>query len=84
MDWTLEDNVVDGLFCATQAVGGGQAPFVQEGVEAVKPEPRCSWQGHFGRACAGIGDKSMEPRTVIQPLRIAWGIRPVHRTCVVR
>jgi len=47
MDWTLEDNMVDGLFfCATlTARRGSHAPFVQAGaetsntgVEAVKPD----------------------------------------------
>jgi len=51
MDWTLEDDMVDGLFFwATLADRrGGHTPFVQAGVEtsdtsaeAVKPDPRCS------------------------------------------
>jgi len=34
MDWTLEDNTVDGLFCATlTGRRGGHAPFVQAGAE---------------------------------------------------
>jgi len=51
MDWTLEDNMVDGLFfCATlTGCSGGHTPFVQAGVEtsdtgaeAVKPDPGSS------------------------------------------
>jgi len=54
VDWTLEDNVVDGwFFCATlTGRRGGHTPFVQAGVEtsntgaeAVKPDPG-SWEGH--------------------------------------
>jgi len=53
IDWILEDNMVDGLFfCATlTGCRGGHTPFVQAGeetsdtgVEAVKPDPRCSWE----------------------------------------
>jgi len=34
MDWTIEDDMVDGLFCAILTGGrGGHAPFVQAGVE---------------------------------------------------
>ena len=53
MDWTLEDNVVDGLFfCATlTCYGGGHTSFVQARAEtsdtvaeAVKPDPGCSWE----------------------------------------
>jgi len=52
MDWTLEDNMVDGLLFRVTLTGrrGGHTPFVQEGVEtsdtgaeAVKPDPRSSW-----------------------------------------
>jgi len=64
MDWTLEDNMVDGLFCA-KLTGrrGGHTPFVQAGgeasdtgAEAVKPDPGSSWQGHCRRVGAGVGD----------------------------
>jgi len=35
MDWTLEDNMVDGLFICATLTGrrGGHTPFVQAGVE---------------------------------------------------
>jgi len=35
MDWTLEDNMVDGLFFCAIFTGrrGGHTPFVQAGVE---------------------------------------------------
>jgi len=51
MDWTLEDNMVDGLFFCGTLSGrrGGQTPFVRAGeeasdtgAEAVEPETRCS------------------------------------------
>jgi len=52
MDWTLEDNVVNGLnFCATlTSRRRGHTLFVQTGAEtsdtgavAVEPDPRCQW-----------------------------------------
>jgi len=57
MDWTLEDNIDNGLFfCATlTGCRGGHTPFVQPGAEtsdtgaeAVKPYPGSSWEGHSG------------------------------------
>jgi len=57
MDWTLEDNMVDGLFFCATLTGprGGHTPFVQSGAEtsdtgaeAVKPDPGSSWEGHSG------------------------------------
>ena len=57
MDWTLEDNKVDGLFfCATlKGRRVGHTLFVQAaaemsntGAEAVKPDPGSSWEGHSG------------------------------------
>jgi len=56
MDWTLEDNMVDGLFCATlTGRRGGHTPFVQPAAEtsdtcaeAVKPDLSSSWEGHSG------------------------------------
>ena len=56
MDWTLEDNMVDGLFfCATiTGHGEGHTPFIQAGVEtsatsveAVKADPGSSLGGSF-------------------------------------
>jgi len=55
MDWTAEDDMVDGLFCATlTGRRGGHTPFVQAGAEttdigadAVKPDPGPSWEGHM-------------------------------------
>ena len=57
MDWTLEDNMVDGLFFCATLTGrrGGHTPFVQAGAEtsdtgaeAVKPDSGSSWEGHSG------------------------------------
>jgi len=37
MDWTEEDDMVDGLFCATlTGRRGGHTPFVQAGAETSK------------------------------------------------
>ena len=54
MDWTVEDDMVDGLFCATlTSRRGGHIPFVQAGAETsdtgpatVEPDPGSSWEGH--------------------------------------
>jgi len=59
MDWTLEDNMDDGLFYATLTrCSGGHSPSVQAGVEtsdtgaeAFKPDPGYSWEGHSGGWC---------------------------------
>jgi len=56
MDWTVEDDMVDGLFCATlTGRRAGHTPFVQggaetsdTGAEAVEPDPGSSWEGHSG------------------------------------
>ena len=62
MDWTLENDMVDGLFCGTfRGRRGGHTPFVQAGyetsdtgVEAVKPDPGSSREGHSGCVCTGV------------------------------
>jgi len=63
MDWTVEDNMVDGLFFCATSTGrrGGHTSFVQAGaetpytgVEAVMPDPRCSSQGHSRRVGANV------------------------------
>jgi len=41
-------------------------------VTLVKPDPRCSWEGHSWRVGAGVGDESTEYRKVDQPLRLHW------------
>ena len=55
MDWTLEDDMVDGLFFCATLTGrrGGHTPFVQAGAEtyntsaaAVKLDPGSFWEGH--------------------------------------
>jgi len=57
MDWTLEDNMVDGLFFCATLTGrrGDHTPFVQTWAEtpdtsadAVKSDPGSSWKGHSG------------------------------------
>jgi len=78
MYWTLEDNMVDGLFfCATLTDRrGGHTPFVQAAAEtadtsaeAVESDSRSSWEGHSGGVGAGVGDESAESCGVIRPLR---------------
>jgi len=63
MDWTSDDDMVNGLFfCATlTGCRGGHIPFVQAGVETsdpgaevVKPDPGSSWEGHSGCVCTGV------------------------------
>jgi len=63
MDWTLEDDMVDGLFFCATLTGrrGGHTPFVQAGAEtsdtgaeAVTPDPGSSWEGHSGCVCTGV------------------------------
>jgi len=65
MDWTLEDDMVDGLFfCATlTSRRGGHTPFVQAGLEtsdtggeAVNPDPG-SLEGHSEEVGAVSGMK---------------------------
>ena len=85
MDWTLEDSMVDGLFCATlTGRRGGHAPFVQAGTpytgaEAVKPDPGSSWEGHSG-VCASFGVENAKCFGVDRPLCIQLVIRPLRRT----
>ena len=57
MEWTVEDNMVDGLFFCATFTGRrrGHTPFVQAGAEtsdtgaeAVELDPGSSWEGHSG------------------------------------
>jgi len=94
MNWTLEDNMIDGLFCATQTGRrGGHTPFVQAGAEtpdtgaeAIKPDLGSSWDGHSGEVGAGVRDENAEScgGGVVRSLRIPLVICPVRRTYVVR
>jgi len=89
MDWTVEDNMVDGLFCATlTGRRGDHTPFVQTGAEtsdtgaeAVEPDPGSSWEGHSGGV--GAGDENAESCGAVYPLRIPLVICPLRRTYVV-
>jgi len=62
MDWTVEDDMVDGLFSATlTGRRGSHIPFVHAGAEtsdtgaeAVEPDPGSSWEGHSGCVCIGV------------------------------
>ena len=90
MDWTLEDNIADGLFFCATLTGrrGGHTPFLQAGAETSdtgaevdKPDPGSSLEGHSGRG--GVGDENAESCGVIRPLCIPLVIRPLRRTYVV-
>jgi len=94
VDWTLEEDMVDGLFfCATLTDRRGchtPNPFVQAGAEtsdtgaeAVKPDLRCSWEGHSGWVGAGVGTENAESCEAVRPLRIPLVIRPLRRTYAV-
>jgi len=87
MDWTLEYNMVDGLFFCTTFTGrrGRNTPFVQaeaetsdSGAEADKLDPRCSSEGHSRRV--GVGDESAGSHGVVQPLRIPSVVHAERRT----
>jgi len=62
MDWTVEDDMVDGLFCVTlTGRRGGHTPFVQvraetsdTSAEAAEPDPGSSWKVHSGGVCTGV------------------------------
>ena len=61
--WTLEDDMVDGLFFCATLTGrrGGHTIFAQTGAEtpdaraeAVKPDPGSSWEGRSGDGCDDV------------------------------
>jgi len=62
MDWTVEDDMVDGLFCTTlTGRREGHTPFLQAGAETsdtgaevVEPDPGSSWEGHSRGVCTGV------------------------------
>ena len=53
------------------------------GAEAAKPDPGCSWEGHFGWVGGGEGDENAECCAVVRPLRVPLVIRSLRRTYVV-
>ena len=82
MDWTLKDNMVNGLFCA-KLTGrrGSYTPLAQtgteasdSGAEAVTSDPGSSWEGHSEVRGTTVGD--------VQPLRVPLVTRPIRRTYV--
>ena len=87
MDWTLEDDMVDGLFFCATLTGRRRrhTPFVQAGAETsdtgaetVKPDPGSSWEGHSGRVGTGVWNENAEFCGVVRPLRSPLMIRPLH------
>jgi len=92
MHWTLEDNVVDGLFFCATLTGhrGGRTPFVQAGMEmsdtsaeAVKPHPGCSWEDHSKAMGASVGDENVESCKVVHQCCILLLICPLRHTYAV-
>jgi len=84
IDWTLKNNMVDGLFFCATLTGrkGGHTPFVQAGAEtsdigaeAVEPDPGCSWRVIPGVG-AGVGDENAESCETVHPLHIPLVINP--------
>jgi len=68
----------------------GYNPFVQArvktsdtSVEAVKPDPGCSWEEHCGSVGAGVGDEKAESCKVVRPLCTPLVIHPIRRMYVV-
>ena len=68
-EWTLEDNMVYGLFFCAKLTGcrGGHTPFVRAGAEtsdtgaeAVKPDIHYSWQSDVRRMGGVLGMKVYE------------------------
>jgi len=54
------------------------------GVEAVKPDPGSSWEGHSkGGLGSGVGYENAEPCGVFCPLHIPLVIRPLRCTYVL-
>jgi len=90
MGWTLEDNMVDGLFFCATFTGrrGGHNPFVQVGAEtsdtgakAVETDPGSSWEGNSGEVYQYL-ESIAESCGVVRPLRVPLKIRPLRRTYV--
>ena len=68
---------------------GGHTPFVKAGaetsdtgVEAVKPDPGSSWEGHCKGVCTSIW-KSAESCGVVRLLRVPLKIHPLRHMYVV-
>jgi len=72
MEWTLDDNTINGLFFCATLTGRrkGHAPFVQAGAETsdagseAEPDPCCPCWGHSGRVGADVGYESTESRNL--------------------
>ena len=88
MDWTLEDNMVDGLFFCATLTGrrGVHTPFVQAGTEpsdtgaeAIEPDPGSSWEGHSEGVGASAGDENAESCGGVRPFRIPSVIHPERK-----
>ena len=73
----------------SQAAEGAIPPFLltgaetsDTGAEAIKPDPRCFWEGH-SRRVGGCRGWKYGVSCVVRPLRIPLVIRPLRRTYVV-
>jgi len=85
MDWTLEDNMVDGLFfCATLTSRRREHTHLCK-QEQKRPTPvrrllslihMLFFGGRFRRVGPGVGDESTESCRVVQPPRLPLVMRP--------
>ena len=88
IDWALQDNMMDGLFFCASLTGCrkghticvSRSGKVRHRWGGIKPEPRCSWQGHSRRVGA---DESTESRSVASttPHSIGDPPREPHFCC---
>ena len=86
MNWTLEDNMVDGLFFCATLTGRRRGHTHLYKQERNRPTPVRRWlsrtQAVLGRVVpgvwlvAGVGDENAESFGVVRPLRIPLVIRP--------
>ena len=90
MDWTLEDNMVDGFsFAPHSQVAEEAIPYLymQEQKHPISVRRRLSgptlFLGGSFRVLSGVGDENVWVLWVVRPLRIPMVIRPLRRASVV-
>jgi len=81
------------LVSHTHRLQKGHTPFVEAraetcdiGAEAIKPKPRCSWQGHSRRVDVDVDDESTDARSVspTTPHSIGAPPRAPHFCCQMK
>jgi len=82
MDWTLEDDMVDGLFCATLThkpypLCTNRSGNVRHRCGGGSAWPRLFLGGSFRGVGAGVGNENAESFRVVRPLRVPLMIRPL-------